>query len=123
MTMHMIKKLLAPVLAALCAASIVAIAANLSVDDIIAGGTTASVGSCGTSPAITGTDLAGVVTVGTPGGTGCVITFSGTKAAAPKCVVTWQTNIASMIYTVSTTAITITQTATSGNKINYVCVQ
>lgn len=78
--------------------------------------------SCGTSPAISGTDTAGVVTMGTAAPTGCVITFNTTYAAAPYCTVTWQTNIASMQYTIAAGAITLVQTGTSSNKVNYICV-
>ncbi len=78
--------------------------------------------SCGTTPAVTGSDTAGVVTMGTGTPTTCTITFAVAYTAAPYCTVTWQTNIASMIYTVSASAISLTQTATSSNKVNYVCV-
>lgn len=77
--------------------------------------------ACGTSPSISGTDIAGTVTMGTATPTGCVITFSTTYGSAPDCVVTWQINIASMQYTISATAITLVQTGTSSNKINYDC--
>lgn len=84
-------------------------------------GATPALGTCGTSPSITGTDVAGTVTMGTASPTGCVITFATTYTSAPNCLVTWQTNIASMIYTVSASAITLTQTGTSSNKVNYIC--
>lgn len=79
--------------------------------------------SCGTgSPAITGTDTAGIVTMGTSA-TGCVITFNVAYTAAPYCVVTWiATPLASQSYVTSNAAITTTQTSTSGNKLQYVCV-
>jgi hypothetical protein len=79
--------------------------------------------SCGTgSPAITGSDTAGIVTMGTSA-TGCVITFAAAYTGTPYCVVTWiATPLASQSYTVSNTAITLTQTSTSGNKVQYVCV-
>lgn len=77
--------------------------------------------SCGTSPAITGNDVHGTVTMGTATPTGCVITFAIAYATAPTCRVTWRTNIASMQYTVSTSAITLTQTGTSSNLIDYDC--
>lgn len=77
---------------------------------------------CGTgSPAIVGSDTAGVITAGTSAA-GCTITFAVTYAAAPFCVVTWQSNLAAMAYTVSATAITVTQTSTSGNKVQYICI-
>lgn len=79
--------------------------------------------SCGTgSPAITGTDTAGIVTMGT-NATGCVITFNVAYTATPYCVVSWiATPLASQSYVTSTAAITITQTSTSGNKAQYICM-
>lgn len=79
--------------------------------------------SCGTSPTISGTDTAGTVTMGTGTPTGCVITFNAAYAAAPHCVVTWRaTPLTSQSYAVSTTAITLTQTATSSNIVDYLCM-
>lgn len=85
-----------------------------------------------TIPVVTGTgsptivtgssDTAGEVTAGASA-TSVIISFSATKTNAPFCVVTSQTQLAAFAYTISTTAITITQTATSGNKINYHCMQ
>lgn len=79
--------------------------------------------SCGTgSPAITGTDTAGIVTMGTSA-TGCVITFNQTYVAAPVCVVSWiATPLASQSYVTAADKITLTQTSTSGNKAQYVCI-
>lgn len=86
-------------------------------------GTSPALSSCGTTPAISGSDFAGTVTMGTGAPTGCVITFAAAKAAAPHCVVTWRaTPLASQSYTISTTAITLTQTATSSNLVDYICV-
>jgi hypothetical protein len=79
--------------------------------------------SCGTSPSDTGaTDGAGMVTMGTGTPTGCVITFNAAYTSAPNCTVTWRaTPLASQSYAVSTTAITLTQTATSSNVVDYRC--
>ena len=77
--------------------------------------------SCGTSPTIAGTDTAGLVTMGTASPTGCVITFASAYTTAPYCNVSWLINIASMQFTVSTTAITLVQTGTSSNKVMYRC--
>lgn len=77
--------------------------------------------SCGTSPAISGTDIAGTVTMGTASPTGCTITFATTYGSAPDCTVTWQSQITSRAYAISATAITLTQTATSSNLVNYDC--
>lgn len=88
----------------------------------VAGGTPALT-SCGTSPAIVGSDLTGEVTMGTAAPTGCVITFSVAYTSAPICSVTWAaTPLASQSYAISSSAITLTQTATSSNKITYTCV-
>jgi hypothetical protein len=90
---------------------------------IASGQTTApALTSCGTTPSITGTDTAGIVTMGTTA-TGCVITFNVAYTATPFCVVSWiATPLASQSYVTSNTAITTTQTSTSNNKLQYVCV-
>lgn len=79
--------------------------------------------SCGTgSPVITGTDTAGIVTLGT-NATGCVITFNVAYTGTPYCVVSWiATPLASQSYVTSNVAITLTQTSTSGNKVQYICM-
>ncbi len=77
----------------------------------------------GTPTIATGsTDTAGEVTGGTLA-TSIVITFSVAKTNAPFCTVTSQSALASFGYTISTTAITISLTATTGEKVNYVCFQ
>lgn len=78
--------------------------------------------SCGTNPTIAGTDAAGTVTMGTGSPTGCVITFVTAYKTAPNCVVTWQaTPLAAQSYALATTTITLTQTGTSSNVVNYAC--
>lgn len=79
--------------------------------------------SCGTgSPAITGTDTAGIVTLGTSA-TGCIITFNVAYTGTPYCVVSWiATPLASQSYVTASSTITLTQTSTSGNKIQYICL-
>lgn len=88
-------------------------------------GTAPALTTCGTSPAIVGTDVAGTVTMGTGSPTGCVITFNVPYAAAatpPHCLVAWiATPLASQSYATSNTAITLTQTATSSNVVKYFC--
>lgn len=84
-------------------------------------GAAPALSACGTSPAIEGSDLSGTVTMGTATPTSCTITFNVAYTAAPRCSVTWRVNIASMQYAVSTTAITLTQTATSSNVVDYIC--
>lgn len=89
---------------------------------IATAGTAPALTSCGTTPAIAGTDTSGTVTMGTGTPTGCVITFATAYTGAPHCVVSWEaTPLASQSYAVTTTAITLTQTATSSNKVDYWC--
>ncbi len=111
-------------IAALALTASLALGYSTVLDGITLGSTTApALTSCGGgSPAIVGTDLAGTVTMGTSA-TGCVITFNSAKSAAPHCVVTWiATPLASQSYATSTTAITLTQTSTSGNVAKYICI-
>lgn len=86
-------------------------------------GDTPTLSSCGTSPTLaTGsTDTAGTVTMGSTA-TGCVITFGTAYTSAPNCSVTWRaTPLASQAYTVSASAITLTQTSTTNNLVDYIC--
>lgn len=77
--------------------------------------------SCGGgSPTNSGSDRAGTVTTGTAATT-CTVTFASAYSAAPTCVVTWRnTPAATQTYSVSTTAISITQTA-AVTTFDYVC--
>lgn len=77
--------------------------------------------SCGTNPAISGSNVAGLVTMGTGSPTGCVITFANAYSGVPSCTVTWQIPLASQSYVVAADKITLTQTGTSSNKVNYQC--
>lgn len=85
----------------------------------------------GPPPVVTGTgtpsiatgssNVAGVVTAGASA-TSVVITFAaGGYSSVPFCIVGSQTQVAAFQWVTTATAITITQTATSGNKINYRC--
>lgn len=86
-------------------------------------GNAPAVSGTGTPAIVAGsTDNAGEVTGGTLA-TSIVITFNVPKTNAPFCIVTPQTLVASFAYTLSTTAITITETATTGQKVDYTCVQ
>lgn len=89
--------------------------------------------SFGTLPTVTGTgspaiapgstNQAGKVTGGTSA-TSIVITFAAnTWSNAPNCTVSPQTSVASFAYVTTISAITITQTATTGQIVNYTCTQ
>jgi hypothetical protein len=73
------------------------------------------------TPAVTGTDTAGTVTMGTSGQT-ATLTFGAAYGSVPACTVTWQSSVAAMSYTLATNIITLGQTTTSANKINYICL-
>lgn len=114
-------------IAAVCAALLVsasfAHAVTLNADRIISSGSTPVLTACGTAPSIVGGDTAGVVTMGTGTPTGCVITFATPYVGVPFCLVVWQgTPLAAQNYTVSATAITTVQTATSSNLLDYICI-
>lgn len=92
--------------------------------DIGTDGTNVTVTGCGTSPTVTvgSTDTAGEVTQGSIS-TGCTISFSSTKAAAPFCVVTSEAGLG-FTFTESTTAITVVNVgALSSTKLTWHCVQ
>ncbi len=81
-----------------------------------------SVSACGTSPSIVGTDTAGRIVEGSVA-TGCTISFARTWASAPACTVTDEVGLG-LSYTVSTTAITITNIgALSSTGVHYLCMQ
>lgn len=76
----------------------------------------------GGSPTLTGTDFMGTIVAGTTASTSCVVTFGRAFVTAPNCLVTWKTGpLAAMSWTVSTTALTITQTSNASSQIVYTC--
>lgn len=77
--------------------------------------------SCGTSPTVSGNHTKGFVTMGTGSPTGCTLTWATAYNTTPQCVVTWRSNLSSMTYTTSTTALTLTQTGTSSNTVDWLC--
>lgn len=87
-------------------------------------GVNPAVSSCGTSPTINEnlTDLGGTIT---PGATaaGCTVTFGSPWLRKPHCVVSEQTMslVNALSYTVTTTALTVSQTAFT-SAFDYVCV-
>lgn len=52
----------------------------------ITGGTAPAVSACGTTPAISGNDQSGTVTIGTGSVTACTVTFNAAYATTPHCV-------------------------------------
>ncbi len=80
--------------------------------------------TCGTAPSIVGSDFAGRVTAGTGTPTSCVITFAAAFTLAPACVVASETAPATTTphYTVSATAITLTQAANDSTIYDFICI-
>lgn len=89
-------------------------------------GSSATVGTCGTSPTITGNDTRGTVTIGTGAVTSCIITFNSAFSTAPYCVTTWNGSSSTIGFgvTSTTTALTVNFSASApGLKFNYYCSQ
>lgn len=72
------------------------------------------------TPSVVGTDTAGTITMGSSATT-AGLTFGQQFLSTPSCTLSWQNNLTAMTYTLASTIINITQTSTSGNKINYLC--
>lgn len=94
---------------------------TVSQQHLLVGYSAPTLNSCGSSPSISGSDQAGLVTIGS-GGTGCGVAFAVQYYPnVPYCVVTDQTLRTTMAYTISLYQITISG-VTAGDKINYVCM-
>lgn len=80
------------------------------------------ISSCGTSPTVVGNNNYGEVTTGATA-TGCTITFATAYPVFASCTVTNQSMsvVNAMTYTVSKSAIVVSQTGLGGAKINYKC--
>jgi hypothetical protein len=72
------------------------------------------------APTVSGTDTAGLITMGASATT-AALAFGTAYASVPACNINWQNNLSAMTYTLATNVINITQTSTSSNKINYIC--
>lgn len=86
----------------------------------LADGNTPATSSCGTSPAVAGSDTAFKVTNGS-GATTCTITFGTTYTSAPACTVFPEAGAAVPTCTISATAITCTVTVASA-VYNWHCI-
>lgn len=83
--------------------------------------TDAGSSTCGTTaPSIAGKDQAGVITVGSVGGTVCHVNFNVAFANAPACTVNGST-ATNLNVSTSTSILTITGTLTAAEKLYYVC--
>jgi len=86
-------------------------------------GATPTLSSCGTSPTITGSPTAGTVTMGSASPTACTITFpTNFYGATPFCTVAWASTISWSSYTVTSSAITLSQSPGLSSSVNYYCL-
>lgn len=78
--------------------------------------------SCGVTPSIIGSDSAFTITGGT-GSTGCIATFAQAGINTPTCLVSQQSMsvVNALTYSVSNTAITVSQTGLGTGKLDVVC--
>lgn len=87
---------------------------------------TPTIGTCGTDPSVSGTDLKGVITVGTGAVTSCALNFGVAYGTAPTCLcnaIKSTTPIACAV-TASTTVMTVTTAATvDTGTITYMCFE
>ncbi len=86
---------------------------------------TVNSGSCGTTPAISGSDFAGEITVGTGAPTSCTLNFATLYAAVPYCVVVEGAlpSTQPMSYIVLAGSIGMSWTVNaSGTKVYYHCI-
>lgn len=81
------------------------------------------VSACGTSPSIDAhaTDSSGTVTVGTVSASSCTITFANAYSTWNHCRVTSQGVVASLAYSYTLSAITVTATSLVGDLLDYGC--
>jgi len=89
--------------------------------------TSATMGTCGTSPSVAGGPVTGTITVGTGTVSSCAVNFGSTYDASPRCVATLASNtsaVALYISSASTTVLTIGCISTcnmASATINYHC--
>lgn len=90
---------------------------------LISSGTVPTMGACGTSPSVIGTDNAGAITVGSGVVTSCTLNFAAAWGQTPVCVQTNNsTAVTGDISAISTTAVTFSFSATlGGGQIYYLC--
>ena len=94
---------------------------------IASSGSVPTVGSCGTSPSIVGTDTRGKVTFGTGIPSACTITFDTAYGTAPYCTLTAYGGDPTVTYWVTSTSTTTlvigTSTVAASVQIVYLCLQ
>lgn len=91
---------------------------------VISSGTTPSMGTCGSSPSVIGSDMAGVVTVGGGVVTSCTMNFASPFVNTPVCVESDNsTSVTADISSISSTSVTFGFSATlGGGTVQYICI-
>jgi hypothetical protein len=91
---------------------------------MVSSGTTPSMGTCGSSPSVIGTDAAAVITVGSGVVTSCTMNFANPWANPPVCVESDNsTAVTGDITTTTTSSITFGFSATlGGGQVNVICI-
>jgi fibronectin-binding autotransporter adhesin len=91
---------------------------------LISSGTVPAVSTCGTTPSVVGSDVAGTITVGGGVVTACTLTFQTAWSAAPTCLVADNSaTVTAGITAISASAFTVSTSATlGGGLIFYHCI-
>lgn len=85
---------------------------------IVSSGTAPSMGTCGTSPSVVGTDMTGHINVGSGVVTSCTLNFANPFANAPDCIASTNSTAAfADVTTNSTTSVTFGLSATLGSGV------
>lgn len=81
-----------------------------------------TIDSCGTDPALVGTDRAGRITVGSGAITDCVIEFGGTYSPALACIAQNSTTLMTVATATDGTTMTVTSIVVmDGDTLTYIC--
>ena len=92
-------------------------------------GLSATIGACGTSPAISGNDTRGLVTIGSNSPTTCTINFATAFATTPHCLIAPSGGFAGasvqwyVSSTTSTMVLNFSAAPTASQKFEYYCMQ
>lgn len=99
----------------------------LTLDDghLIAGGAAPGLSSCGTSPTILGSDVAGTVTIGSSASGTCTLTFSETYGTKPACSIGFSDPDTPVGRATTATTLILTDGAGdfSSDEIDYICIR
>ncbi len=82
-----------------------------------------SVGTCGTTPSVVGSDNAGKITTGSSATTACTLTFGTVFAVAPACMLsTTVTNAGPLFIATTTTTAVLNYASATSAVISYICI-